>query len=71
MFIALGMAAEIIMVVQDQDFFICSMLLLKKVGSRESTKSATNNDQIVSLGQFAAWTPIRAPGLSACMCAIV
>ena len=52
MFIALGMAPEIIMIVEDQDFLIRSMPLLIKIGSRQSAEPTTNNNQVVDLRQY-------------------
>ena len=71
MFIALGVTPEIIMVVQDQDFLIRSMLLLIKIGSRQSANAGTNNNQVVVFLQFGGWTPIRTPTPCAAMCVIV
>ena len=50
MFIALGMAAEIIMVVQYQDLLVGSMLLLIEIGRRQAADSATNNNQVIGFG---------------------
>ena len=71
MFIALGMATEIVMVVQDQDLFIRAMLLLIKIGSCQSADPTPNDHQVVSLRQFGGWPPIRTPGPGAAMCVIV
>ncbi len=71
MFIALGMAPEIVMIVQDQDLLTRSMLLLIKIGSRQSAEPATNNNQVVGLRQFGGWPPIRTPGPCSAMCVIV
>ena len=70
MFIALGMAAEIVMVVEDQDLFIRAMLLLIKVSCRQSAEPATNNNQVVSLRQIAGRSPVRSPGPCTGMCVI-
>ena len=71
MFIALGMAAEIVMIVEDQNLLIRSMLLLLTVGCRQSTEPATNDNQVVNLRKYGGWPPIRTPGPGAGMCGIV
>jgi len=59
MLIPLRMAPEIVMIVEDQDPFILTMLLLIKIRSRQSAEPATNNNQVVGLGQFGGGPPIR------------
>ena len=43
------MTAEVIMIIKDQNLFILTVFLLVKIGSCQSAKSTTDNDQIERL----------------------
>ena len=70
-YVRICLILEIIMIIEDQDFLIRSMLLLIKIGSRQSAEPATDNDQIVDLRQYGGWPPVRTSDPRAAMCVIV
>jgi hypothetical protein len=51
-FIALGVPAKIVMVVQHQDFCARSRLLPVKIGRRQPADAAARNDQVVGVFLF-------------------
>ena len=46
-FVALGVSAEVVVIIQDQNAGVCLALLAIKVGSGESADSASHNHQVV------------------------
>jgi hypothetical protein len=53
MFITLGVAAEVVMVIQNKNFFVGPMLLAVKDSRRQSTQARANHHEIIVFTRLA------------------
>ena len=52
MFIPFGMPSKIVMIVQNEHVFVCSVLLLIEICSCQSTDATSYNNQVIRLFQI-------------------